>query len=108
VRRWIGSLPQALEPSNQALLQRLRTNRLEDPADGIMRGDAIVEFQEAPEERFLGAAEGFDFDKVVTAAQDATKADGQDIDQGMAQVLALPTWIGDGGQRFDQVRSLRG
>src|SRR5262249_6069372 len=102
-----GPLPQALEPTNQALLQCQRTNRLEDAPKGIVRGDAVVQFQEASEEGFLGAAELLDFDEIAAAAQHATKADGQDIDQGMPQVLALAAWIRHKGKRFHQVGSLR-
>src|SRR5262249_20513898 len=63
---------------------------------------------ETAEEVLLRAAEGLQFDEVLAAAEHAAEAHDQDIDQGVPQVLALPTRIGDRRQRGHQGRRFLG
>jgi hypothetical protein len=105
VVRRSGRLPQSLQPHDQRLLQRQRADGLEDAPPGIMGRETVVQVEEAAEEGLLGVAEGLEFDEVVTATEHATKADGQDVHQDMAQVLALPGGSGTAARdttKFDR------
>jgi hypothetical protein len=86
----------------------MRTDGLKDASEGVVRGDTVGQFEEAPEEVFLGVGEFLDFDEVVAAAQHGAKTEDQNVYQPMAQVLALPPGIGDRLECVHQARPLFG
>src|SRR5262249_55643863 len=95
-------------PLNRDGLDPPRPAGWETPPERVVRRDALGELEEPPEERFLLPAEGLEFDEVVAPAQDAAEPDDQHIDQRVAQVLALPPWVGDRRQRCHQGRLVLG
>src|SRR4051812_19570627 len=63
--RRLGRLPGASEPIDQAGLQRLWADGLKDAPEGVVRGDAVGEFEEAAEEVLLEPGELLDLNEVI-------------------------------------------
>jgi len=67
-------------------------------AEGVVRGDAVGEFQELPEPSLLFAGEGFHPHPVFDAAQHRAEDDHQDVLERMQLVPGGPPGVGKLGE----------
>ncbi len=67
-----------VQPTEQGGLQGLRLEAVEDTFEGVVRGDAVGQFQEATQPVLSAASEGLDVGPRVGAGDDG--ADGEDED----------------------------
>ncbi len=72
------------DPLHEALLEGHRVQRREDPAEGVVRGDAVGQVQEGLEPLPLAAAELGHLHPAVGPADDGADGDGQDVAQSCA------------------------
>ena len=74
-----------MKPIQQALLEGLRVEGVEEALEGVVGGDAIGQLQEGLEPVPAVVAEGLDALPVVGVGDDGTDGDGDDVQQ---EVLA--------------------
>src|SRR5262245_18925089 len=71
----------SVHPTDEAVLEGLRVQRGEDTVECVMRGDAILQAEEAGEPVLLGVAEQGDVVPGLGAAQNGAQGDDQDVTQ---------------------------
>src|SRR5262249_31161369 len=87
-----------LKPLLDARNQRGRVEEGEDPAKGVVRGDAVGQVEELAEKGQFGLAEAFDIDPAVGAAESGTEGQDDDIEQRMT-LGPVQAWV----CKFDKV-----
>jgi hypothetical protein len=90
-------LHRRLHPGQEAGLERRRIEGGEDPAEGVMGGNAVGQVQELPEERLLAAPERLNGHPAVGPRDHGANGDGHDVEQGVA-LGALDPRIGQRGK----------
>jgi hypothetical protein len=76
----LGRLVQRLDPAQEALLELVGVEPLEEAAEGVMRGDAVGQVQEGLEPVVLGVAEVLDVVPGVGPGDDGADGDGDDVE----------------------------
>src|SRR6185437_293963 len=66
------------------LLQGQGVEAVEDPPEGVVRGDAVGQFQEASEPIFATTGKGGDVVPGVRPADDGTESHGEDVEEQVA------------------------
>ncbi len=74
-------LAPSVQSGGQAALEGLRVEAVEEPLEGIVRGNAVGQVEEAGEPVLALPTKGFDVGPGVGAADDGTDGDGQDVDE---------------------------
>lgn len=92
-----GKFSDALNPIEEALLEGVWINPGEHVADGVVRGNAVGQLQEALEPVVLGAAKLFDADEGIGPADDRTDGQGEDVFE-QVELGALDAGILDVGE----------
>ena len=77
-------------PLHETPLELLRVQPGEDLAESVVGRDAVGQFQEGPEPLFLALAGQFHVDPGVSAADDRTNCDGNDVQQLMPLAAVHP------------------
>jgi hypothetical protein len=72
---------QRLDPAEEAPLEFVGVEPLEEAAEGVVRGDAVGQFQEGPQPGDLGVAEVLDVVPGVGPGDDRTDGDGDDVEE---------------------------
>src|ERR1043165_8322336 len=75
----IGRLDEGADPVEEALAEGGGVQAGEDPAEGVVGGDAVGQFQESLEPGELVVAVLLDIDPGVGAGDDGTDGEGDDI-----------------------------
>jgi len=89
----LQALGEALHEAHETRPERLGVKAAEYPAEGVVAGDTVTQFQELAQEGFFGAAKFRHIRAVLAAAQHGAQRDDQDLEQIMPDVI-LP-WVGD-------------
>jgi hypothetical protein len=88
-------------PAEERALERVRVDQHQHAAEGVVRGDAVGEIEEAPEPRLLAPAVERDVLEALRLAEHGAHRDDEDVEQ---PVLDLPpaARVLDRGQFLDQ------
>jgi len=70
-----------VQPAQQGGLQGLGLEPIEDPLKGVVRGNAVGQFQEALQPIPAFASEGFAVGPGIGAGEDSADGDGEDVAQ---------------------------
>src|SRR4029079_3555546 len=92
-----GDLMNGLDPTEETVDEVVGVEQGEDPADGVVRGDAVGQSHELLEPGPLGVAKLLHGDEVIGPAEHGTDGEEQDIDESMA-LAAFDAWILKGGK----------
>ena len=93
----LGGLVQRLDPAEEAPLELLGVEPLEEAAEGVMRGDAVGQVQEGAQPGELGVAEVLDVIPGVGPGDDGADGDGDDIEQ-FVEPGAVDAGVGQPGE----------
>ena len=66
-------------PAVEALAENLFVEELEDPIEGVVRGDAVGQFEKRAQERLLLLTIGLDLLEIVRPAHYGTESDDQNV-----------------------------
>ena len=93
----LGRLVQGLDPAEEALLELVGVEPLEEAAEGVVRGDAVGQVQEGPQPVELGVAEVLDVVPGVGPGDDRTDGDGDDVEE-FVEAGAVDAGVGQVGE----------
>ena len=88
----VGDIKDALRPGQEARLKLLGGNKREDASDGVMRGNAMRESEEASEPFLFGVSVFFDGSEAVGAADGATDRQHEDVMEAV-KLAMVASWI---------------
>ena len=90
-----------LDPVKKAEPELIRIDASKDPAESIVRRDAVREFEEGFKPGILGFAKQFELVPAISAADRGADGDGENINELMT-FCAVNARIRDGREMFDK------
>jgi len=100
-RRGLLRAERRLHPAQEAALERVGVDQHEDPAEGVVRGDAVRQGQELGQPGTLAAAVVGDVLEALGLAEHGADRDHQDVEQPVLD-LPLATRVVEGLELGDQ------
>ena len=85
----VSDLRHGTHPIEKALLKGFGVESRQDSAEGVMRGDAVGEFEELAQPSFFGEAELFHIGEAISAADDGTGGNEEDVNEFVVATIFL-------------------
>lgn len=80
---------QRFDPLLQAVVELFGIESCEDSSEGVVRGDAVFEFEELSKPVFFGVREAFEIGPVIDAADGSAQGDDQHVGEFMIDLFDL-------------------
>lgn len=94
-------------PGGKATVHLLRIKEEEDTAIGVMRREAIGQFQEGVEPGVMGVAKAFDSEPGIGTSEDSTDGTDENVDEEMGFVPIVEAEVGTIAITIHQVLECR-